>query len=138
MLPVEISRLLAGKNLYNNALQSNPREFFTLKGIFRPVDVNDLLLYGPQWLFQGSPPGTFVKSGSAIPSGYRLKIKVKAKDRDRDSIVYLAGGLPGDATFENGKFEWAPGEGDRGAFYEVTFVANDGQATDWYRPKVCG
>ncbi len=34
MLPVEFSRLLAGKNLYNNRLQSYSREFFTLKGIY--------------------------------------------------------------------------------------------------------
>ena len=33
MLPVEFSRLLAGKSLYNNRLQSHSREFFTLKGI---------------------------------------------------------------------------------------------------------
>ncbi len=33
VLPVEFSRLLAGKNLYNNKLQSYSREFFTLKGI---------------------------------------------------------------------------------------------------------
>jgi pantoate--beta-alanine ligase len=34
VLPVEFSRLLAGKNLYNNRLQSYSREFFTLKGIY--------------------------------------------------------------------------------------------------------
>ena len=33
VLTVEFSRLLAGKNLYNNLLQSHSREFFTLKGI---------------------------------------------------------------------------------------------------------
>jgi pantoate--beta-alanine ligase len=34
VLPVEFSRLLAGKNLYNNRLQSRRAEFFTLKGIY--------------------------------------------------------------------------------------------------------
>jgi len=34
VLPDEFSRLLAGKNLYNNILQSHCAEFFTLKGIF--------------------------------------------------------------------------------------------------------
>jgi len=33
VLTVEFSRSLAGKNLYNNLLQSHSREFFTLKGI---------------------------------------------------------------------------------------------------------
>jgi len=34
VLSVEFSRLLAGKNLYNNPLQSTRAEFITLKGIF--------------------------------------------------------------------------------------------------------
>ena len=33
VLTVEFSRSLAGKNLYNNLLQSHSRQFFTLKGI---------------------------------------------------------------------------------------------------------
>ncbi len=33
VLTVEFSRSLAGKNLYNNLLQSHRAEFFTLKGI---------------------------------------------------------------------------------------------------------
>ena len=33
VLPVEFSRLLAGKDLYNNRLQPYSREFITLKGI---------------------------------------------------------------------------------------------------------
>ena len=33
VLPVEFSSSLAGKNLYNNRLQSLSRKFYTLKGI---------------------------------------------------------------------------------------------------------
>ncbi len=38
VLPVEFSRLLAGKNLYDNRLQSTRAEFFTLKGIEKKQD----------------------------------------------------------------------------------------------------
>ncbi len=38
VLPVESSRLLAGKSFYNNTLQSHSREFFTLKGITKEYE----------------------------------------------------------------------------------------------------
>jgi hypothetical protein len=39
VLPVEFFRLLAGKNLYDNRLQSPSREFFTLKGTLDQIRV---------------------------------------------------------------------------------------------------
>jgi hypothetical protein len=38
VLPVESSRLLAGKSFYNNTLQSHSREFFTLKGMTKDYE----------------------------------------------------------------------------------------------------
>ncbi len=58
-----------------------------------------------------------------------LSFSISATDADGDTIVYSVQDLPSGAVFSGQQFTWSPGLNQAGT-YQVTFVANDGQAQD--------
>ncbi|MCJ7728553.1 MAG: putative Ig domain-containing protein, partial [Sedimentisphaerales bacterium] len=58
-----------------------------------------------------------------------LSFSISATDADGDTITYSAPDLPTGAAFAGRTFTWTPGYTQAGN-YQVTFIANDGQAQD--------
>ncbi len=65
----------------------------------------------------------------SINEGSLLSFSLSATDADGDGVTYTASSLPAGSAFAGSTFAWVAGYTQAGTF-EVTFTANDGQATD--------
>ncbi|MEM9587454.1 MAG: putative Ig domain-containing protein, partial [Planctomycetota bacterium] len=70
------------------------------------------------------PPQIVPRRPLFMREGGELEFTMEAGDLDGDPIELTAAGLPGDATFVDGRFQWSPGFEDAGE-YVVTFTATD-------------
>jgi len=65
----------------------------------------------------------------SVFEGNELRFTISAIDPDGDPIMYSAPNLPTRAVFSGDTFTWTPGYKQSG-WYQVTFVASDGQDQD--------
>ncbi len=100
-----------------------------------PVDLNPITFNGPYCFTIGTPivnnpPEISCPDNAAVEVGANIQRTVTATDPDAgDEVTISAENLPTGATFLNGVFNWTP-TCDQDGQFTITFIADDGEATD--------
>ena len=76
------------------------------------------------------PPALAIITDKYIAENAQLSFSINATDADGDAVIYSAADLPTGATFAGDTFTWTPAY-DQAGTYQVTFIASDGQDTDY-------